>query len=131
VSYRSIGTNSVDEEGRAILGSVRIRTPHVYQEGIRLKEGEKVHVPCEEAADKLRDQAVASDSGPGPSRDMDGTLIPGGVVELAYPWVTQVTGGSNERGVWQDKISILHGLEDSQGVLRQPYAFEYLPGVGL
>lgn len=62
---------------------------------------------------------------------MHGTSVPGVVVELAYPGVTQVTGGSNERGVRQDKISILHRLQYSQGVLGQSYAFEYLPRVGL
>lgn len=96
-----------------------------------VKEGERVHIPCEEVADKLRDQAITSNGSPGPGGDMDGALVPGVVVEFTYPRVIQITGGSNERRVWQDEVSILHSLEDSQGVLGQPDSFEYLPGVGL
>lgn len=62
---------------------------------------------------------------------MDGTLGPGCVVELAYPRVAQITGGGNERGVWQDKLGIFYGLQYSKRVLGQPDALEYLPSVGL
>lgn len=60
-----------------------------------MEEGVKVCIPREETADEFRDQAIASNGRPGPGRDMDGTSVPGVVVELAYPGIIQVTGGGN------------------------------------
>ena len=95
-SYRSKGTDGVDEEGRAILGGSGVHAPHVGQEGVGLEEGERVCVPCEETAHKFGYQAIASNGRPRPGRNMDRTIVPGIVVELAYPGVTQATGGGNQ-----------------------------------
>lgn len=62
---------------------------------------------------------------------MHGTIVPSVVVELAYSGVIQVTSDGNKRGVWQDDVSIFDRLENSERVLGQSYAFEYLPRVGL
>lgn len=96
-----------------------------------MEEGEKVCIPCEQTADEFRNQAITSNGRPGPGRDVERTIIPGFVVELAYPGIIQVTGGGNEGGVWHDKIGVLDRLENSERVLGQPYALEYLPRVGL
>lgn len=105
--------------------------PHIGQDGIGMEEREKVYIPCKDIADKLGNQAIAGDCRPRPGRNMDGTINPGVVVELAYPGIVRVTSGGNERGVWQDEISVLDRLEDGERVLGQSYALEYLPSVGL
>lgn len=114
-----------------MLGGVGIHMPHIGQDGLGVEEGEKVYIPCKDVADKLGNQTIAGDCRPRPGRNMDGTINPGVVVELAYPGIVQVTSGGNERGVWQDEISVLDRLENGERVLGQSYALEYLPRVGL
>lgn len=96
-----------------------------------MNTGKHICIPREKATDKLRDYAIAGNGRPRPGRDTDKAVVPGVLVELAYPGVVQVTGGGKERGARQDKIGIPNGLQDGDGILGQPHAFENLPCVGL